>query len=889
MARSKQEALLLEERIEKIRKKNEEIKRRHLEVEADKQNAAKLNALVQVTSPTVDWPIGGRSPPHSHGTSRAVHSEQRGPQQNTGSKSGSAECCTSGERDGPPRDSTSKFLVDKEQEYDRRHSQQQPQRRGRSGGWNRGAFTRDRGKRSSPQQGRGRDVHLPEYEAWRAERNRIDSDRISRQRTSEGHWRREWDNEKITQEEEDVRGTAKMSRSGGFHRSNTVSHPYDDHKVQIIQDRVRPGENSSSRLSRVSERGGRGHGMSQENRGNLRGKRYIRAQTSPIQDIREENAVAAHSERTVISTGESIKISVANSSPAPPVRSVRVNAPLVAGTGRVGPRQNLCISYSSQSEDEVPPRRVELRPCRTPSSHSKAPPDAGISNRAGAAALSKPPLPPAEMKQDPKPKRERPKRVEHGTKLRKQREKEEINTTEVSKRVDKKEEEEEETVTAVENCQREIELGGDDSWEDVTTSGNDSACEELSPHSNIDSTVDAKSAELNSGMLLNTEVEPEMVRNTQVKSEMTQNTEVNSELLQNTEMNSEMVQKTEVKSEMFQSTEEEPVMIQKSQLLQNMEAKCSILQNTEVKTGNLQNTEVKSGMDQDIETNRSMIQDTEVKSGIEANPDVIQNTEEKPRNLHNTEVKSGMDQDIGANPGMIQNIEVKSGNLHNTEVKSGMGQDIGANPGMIQNIEVKSGNLHNTEVKSGMGQDIGANPGMIQNIEVKSGNLHNTEVKSGTLRHKEEKMGMLQADGSHLNSESDNCIGVSKVTTNSKVRGTIMQEVAQETLMSERSTDFSEIKDVSEIYLDKTHSDILVKTKEGTMNETTELKEKESVQLVTHTEKGLEGEIETGSWNGCEHNEGQGKVDVIKTTGSGSLSDSVAAAIVPEEKQESNI
>ncbi|PNF33566.1 hypothetical protein B7P43_G16996 [Cryptotermes secundus] len=218
-----------------------------------------------------------------------------------------------------------------------------------------------------------------------------------------------------------------------------------------------------------------------------------------------------------------------------------------------------------------------------------------------------------------------------------------------------------------------------------------------------------------------------------------------------------------------------------------------------------------------------------------------------------------------------------------------MGQDIGANPGMIQNIEVKSGNLHNTEVKSGMGQDIGANPGMIQNIEVKSGNLHNTEVKSGTLRHKEEKMGMLQADGSHLNSESDNCIGVSKVTTNSKVRGTIMQEVAQETLMSERSTDFSEIKDVSEIYLDKTHSDILVKTKEGTMNETTELKEKESVQLVTHTEKGLEGEIETGSWNGCEHNEGQGKVDVIKTTGSGSLSDSVAAAIVPEEKQESNI
>lgn len=42
-----------------------------------------------------------------------------------------------------------------------------------------------------------RDDHQPEYEAWRAERNRIDEDRISRQRTAEGNWRREWDNDKV--------------------------------------------------------------------------------------------------------------------------------------------------------------------------------------------------------------------------------------------------------------------------------------------------------------------------------------------------------------------------------------------------------------------------------------------------------------------------------------------------------------------------------------------------------------------------------------------------------------------------------------------------------------------------------------------------------------------
>jgi clumping factor A len=305
---------------------------------------------------------------------------------------------------------------------------------------------------------------------------------------------------------------------------------------------------------------------------------------------------------------------------------------------------------------------------------------------------------------------------------------------------------------------------------------------------------------------------------------MVRNTEVKSETTQNTEVNSELLQNTEVNSEMVQNTE----------------VNSEIVQNTEVNSEMVQKTEVKSEMFLSTEEEPVTIQKSQL----------LQSMEAKCLILQNTEVQTGMDQDIETNPRMIQNIEVKSG----------MDEDIEGNPGVIENTEVKSGNLHNTEVKSGMGQDIEANPGMIENTEAKSG----------------------------LNSESDNCIEVSKVTTNSKVPGMIMQEAAQETFMSERSTDYSEIKDVSEIYLDKAHSDMLVKTKEGTMNETMELKETESVQLVTRTEKGLEGEIETGSWNGCGHNEGHGKVDVIQTTGSGSLLDGVAAAIVSEEKQESN-
>jgi hypothetical protein len=37
--------------------------------------------------------------------------------------------------------------------------------------------------------------------------------------------------------EEDVRRTAKMSRSGGFDRSNALWHPYDNHKTHTAQNR----------------------------------------------------------------------------------------------------------------------------------------------------------------------------------------------------------------------------------------------------------------------------------------------------------------------------------------------------------------------------------------------------------------------------------------------------------------------------------------------------------------------------------------------------------------------------------------------------------------------------------------------------------------------------
>ncbi|KDR14365.1 uncharacterized protein LOC110834558 [Zootermopsis nevadensis] len=668
MARSKQEDLLLEERIEKIRKRNEEIKRRHLEVEADKQNAAKLNALVQITSPAEDWPIGGRSPPHSHGIIRGRHLEQDRLQQNNSNSNSSAKCYTFGEQEGSLPDASYKFLADVEQDSDRSHSQQRSQWRGKTSRRSRGAFTRGRGRQRLHQYGGGSDVPQPEYEAWRAERNRIDRDRISRQKTAEGRWRREWDNEKITQEEEDVRPTTRMSRGGGFDRSDSDCSSYHDYRAHTTQNCVRSGENALSGPFQVSERSGGGHGVSRGNRGNVHTWRHNQPQTQPIHDDKEKSTVVSHSERNVVTVGESMKICVRNSSPAPPVRRVRVNIPVVAGTGRVGPRQRLRISYSSQSEDEAPFRRIAVQSNRA-SSNDEVPPDSNSTHSTASSAVSKPPLPPTGMKLNPKTKKLHFKKPEQDTKLRKQRVKKEIDSTELSKCMSTKEGEV--TMVKVEDCQKDIESGGDDSWEDVTASGNESACEELSPCSNTDSTLDIKTTEL----------------------------------------------------------------------------KC----------------------------------------------------------------------------GMLHTLDVKSEFLQNTELKLGL--------------------PYKTEVESGM--------------------LLNTEVK----------VEMPHADRNNPNIESNYSIEVSQIITDGKV---------PETVVSERSTECNEHKDITEIYFDKSHSNMLVETKKGNVNQTKELEEKENIKSK---EKMLEGGTKIELKNGCRQDEAVGEAEVIQTTESETLSDGAAENCMLDEKQ----
>jgi hypothetical protein len=440
----------------------------------------------------------------------------------------------------------------------------------------------------------------------------------------------------------------------------------------------------------------------------------------------------------------------------------------------------LRVSYSSQSEDEAPSRRVELQPNTNLFSKDKACSDS--CSPSSVSAVSKPPLPPfAGVKMDSEPKTQRVKRIGQDSKVKK-REKKDVNIAEISK-----DKEEEAAVLTLACCPKEIESGGEDSWEDVTTSGNDSACEEVSPHSNADSILDITSTKVKSKMPQNTEMKSEMLQNTEPKSEMLQNTQAKMEKLLNKEMKSEMLQNSDFKSE----------------ALQNTVAKAEMFLNKVMKSEMLQNAEPKS--------------------------EVLQNTDLKPEVLHNTEMKAGI----------LQNKEMKPEMLPIPEVK----------PDVPQHTDVNSEVLQNTEVRSEVPQ--------------------NTEVRSE----------VLPTDRSIPNNDLDDSTEVTQISLNKNVPDTIMQDI-EKRCVSDRSTEYAELKDISEICLEKFHSDILVQTKTETVNETTELTEIENVSLITECkEERLESEIKIEREERCGQNEEGGKMDVAELLGS------VAASSVHEEKQ----
>ncbi|EFN60917.1 hypothetical protein EAG_06028 [Camponotus floridanus] len=211
-------ASALEEKINKIRQQNEEIRRRHEEVEEDKKNAAKLNALVQMV-PSTDWPERKEppefsNPPRTNNKSKPAKEHHEHIQHHSVSGEG-RKVHTFAQGQGPPPDPKYNFLADAEREEGNMENiTDNPSSKGQK--HSKGTFRKKSGGKDGMQKdyrvnrSHRRDEHQPEYEAWRAERNRIDEDRISRQRTAEGNWRREWDNDKAHIVNEMMRTEAKL-------------------------------------------------------------------------------------------------------------------------------------------------------------------------------------------------------------------------------------------------------------------------------------------------------------------------------------------------------------------------------------------------------------------------------------------------------------------------------------------------------------------------------------------------------------------------------------------------------------------------------------------------------------------------------------------------------
>ncbi|XP_012273540.1 uncharacterized protein LOC105695984 isoform X2 [Orussus abietinus] len=340
----------LEERINKIRQQNEEIRRRHEEVEADKKYAAQLNALVQMV-PSTDWPERKEppefsNPPKSNQKPKPMSKEYNAEyvQHYAGGGDGK-KIHTFAQGEGPPPDPKYNFLADSErEEHNLEDGRDGDKAKGRSRPPRGSSRKRGSGKEVQKSDYRGyqamsRDGVYPEYDAWRAERNHIDEARISRQRTAEGNWRREWDNDKVGVETE-------SQNSSGAEIARRDHKEFDRHQFEG-HGNYRPHRGSHRTL--YSNRG--------YHRSNSNEQYYGSTTPNTMKPLSPNNT----DERTVIATDKSIKVTLSPGASVTkgPVMSVKVSSPSIAGTGRVGPRQKTRVMYSSQSKAEVTTRELE--------------------------------------------------------------------------------------------------------------------------------------------------------------------------------------------------------------------------------------------------------------------------------------------------------------------------------------------------------------------------------------------------------------------------------------------------------------------------------------------------------------------------------------------------
>lgn len=208
----------LEARIERIRERDEEIEKKHREAEADRLAALQANAMVRTTAPKdEDWPKA-----HKYDKLDFTYDVKGDDVDETNKKTGSVlsrNYKKFPEGQGPPADPTYNFLADAERDGTAKNASNsgesdkkdwrasctggQLNRRGNNNnnsfnkGRNNGKGKSSTGSGKFQQRNAGADG---EYSSWKNERERIDESRLNRQKSDEGKWRREWDNEKNAQD-----------------------------------------------------------------------------------------------------------------------------------------------------------------------------------------------------------------------------------------------------------------------------------------------------------------------------------------------------------------------------------------------------------------------------------------------------------------------------------------------------------------------------------------------------------------------------------------------------------------------------------------------------------------------------------------------------------------
>ncbi|XP_054263043.1 uncharacterized protein LOC128986614 isoform X3 [Macrosteles quadrilineatus] len=275
---------------------------------------------------------------------------------------------------------------------------------------------------------------------WRAERMKIDEARIQRQRAADGKWRREWDNDKLQQEplEEPRHEVRKFDPP---HQEKWS--PPNQHRGQFHTSPERPGRHPSrGGTTRVGRGRGRCNPLELEIPLDVIPSKISPAGLTLANNAPKSPAAAIArppsphnicNSRLVECVGNNVKISIPNrgaaqSSPKPQRQPHETRG-----------RYKSQTSYSSQSDDDTPRERSN-RGRRQRSHKSTKEPDKIQPNLTSAKASldqlpvqNKPPLPPF--------------RAEH-------------KPQEVKDPVEAKD--------------------GDESWEDVTTSGTESMGEEMS-------------------------------------------------------------------------------------------------------------------------------------------------------------------------------------------------------------------------------------------------------------------------------------------------------------------------------------------------------------------------------------------------------------------------